>query len=84
MFKQNCCNKVPMGCCERQIVEQVVEPTMTKCVERNFMHEVPHVCPMHTHVVNKHIYHHTYTPQYTCSEENVVINNDCGSCCNFR
>ena len=42
-----------------------------------------HVCPMHTHVVNRHIYNHTYTPQYTCSEENQVINNDCGKCSGF-
>lgn len=42
-----------------------------------------HVCPIHTHVVNRHIYNHTYTPQYTCSEENQVINNDCGKCSGF-
>lgn len=39
-----------------------------------------HCCPIHTHVINKHIYTHTYTPQYTCDEEDVVINNDCGGC----
>ncbi len=39
-----------------------------------------HCCPIHTHVINKHIYTHTYTPKYTCDEENVVINNDCGGC----
>lgn len=42
-----------------------------------------HVCPIHTHVINKHIYTHRYTPQYTTSEENVVINNDCGNCNQF-
>ena len=42
-----------------------------------------HVCPIHTHVINKHIYNHTYTPEYSCSEENQVINNDPGSCCGF-
>lgn len=35
---------------------------------------------MHTHVINRHIYKHTYTPQYTCSEENQVCNIDCGKC----
>lgn len=39
-----------------------------------------HVCPMHTHVINRHIYNHTYTPQFTCSEETQIINNDCGKC----
>jgi len=62
----------------------ITEPTVTNCVEKEFYHEVPHVCPIHTHVINKHIYNHTYTPQYSCSEENQIINNDCGSCCNFR
>lgn len=42
-----------------------------------------HVCPIHTHVVNKHIYNHTYRPEYTCSEENVVVNNDCNKCSGF-
>lgn len=60
----------------------VTEPTITKCIEKEFYHEVPHVCPIHTHTINKHIYTHTYTPQYSCSEEDVVINNDCGSCGN--
>ena len=42
-----------------------------------------HVCPIHTHTINKHIYKHTYTPQYTCSEEEQVCNLDCGKCSGF-
>lgn len=80
MFKGDCCNRVNDGCMEREIVE----PAINKCIEKEFYHEVPHVCPIHTHVINRHIYKHTYTPQYSCSEENQVINDDCGSCCNFR
>ena len=75
-----CCNNMNQGCMEREIVE----PTINKCIEKEYYHEVPHVCPIHTHVVNKHIYKHTYTPQYSCSEENQVYNEDCGSCCNFQ
>jgi len=71
MNNMNCCNEM-----EREIIE----PTITKCVEKDFFHEVPHVCPIHTHVINRHVYRHTYTPQYSCSEENQIINNDCGSC----
>jgi len=74
-----CCN-MNTGCMEREIVE----PTINKCIEKEYYHEVPHVCPIHTHVINKHIYKHTYTPQYSCSEENQVYNEDCGSCCNFE
>ena len=72
-----CCN-MNTGCMEREIVE----PTINKCIEKEYYHEVPHVCPIHTHVIN--IYKHTYTPQYSCSEENQVYNEDCGSCCNFE
>ena len=81
LFNKGCCGQ-PMnqGCMEREIVE----PTINKCIEKEFYHEVPHVCPIHTHVINKHIYKHTYTPQYSCSEENQVYNEGCGSCCNFQ
>lgn len=82
MCNRGCgCNRMDMN---RTCMGQIVEPTINKCIEKEFYHEVPHVCPIHTHVINRHIYKHTYTPQYTCSEENQVINNDCGSCCNFQ
>ena len=42
-----------------------------------------HVIPVHTHVINRHIYNHTYKPEYTCSEENQIINNECGCRNNF-
>ncbi len=86
MFNRNCCQKNNMfkcGCGEREVANQVIEPTITKCVQKDFYHEVPHICPIHTHVINRHIYNHTYTPQYTCSEENQVVNNDCGKCSGF-
>ena len=72
----NCC----MNNYDDRQMQPIQEPTVTNCVEREFYHEVPHCCPFHTHIINKHIYTHTYTPQYSCSEENVVINNDCGGC----
>ncbi|MBR1717740.1 MAG: hypothetical protein IJ715_00555 [Bacilli bacterium] len=62
---------------------QVIEPTINKCIEKEFYHEVPHVCPIHTHVINKHIYKHTYRPEYSCSEECQNMNIDCGKCSNF-
>ena len=43
-----------------------------------------HVCPIHTRIINHHIYKHTYRPCYTCSEENVCSSIQCGSCCQFR
>lgn len=65
-----------MGC-------PIVEPTITKCIQREFCHQVPHVCPVHTHVVNRHIFNHTYAPQYSCSEENQAINVGNTGCCGF-
>ena len=87
MFNQNCCNQnnnnmFGRQCCQRQ-VQEVIEPTINKCIQKDFYHEVPHICPIHTHVINRHIYNHTYTPRYTCSEENQVVNNDCGKCSGF-
>ena len=55
-----------------------------RVVHRTFVHEVPHTCPIHTRIINHHVYKHTYRPVYTCSEENVCSNVECGSCCNFR
>ncbi len=84
-------NNMMDGCCQSQNMDmnmcdnerEIVEPMVNKCIEREFVHEVPHICPINTHIINKHIYNHTYTPCYTCTEENQVINNDCGNCCGF-
>ncbi len=62
----------------------IVEPGRERVVNRTFVHEVPHVCPMNTRIINNHIYRHTYQPRYTCCEENVVTQQQCGSCCQFR
>ena len=61
------------------IMEQVQE----RVVHRTFEHVVPHVCPVRTRIINHHVYKHTYRPQYTCCEENVCENVQCGSCCNY-
>ena len=62
----------------------VVEPGWERVVQRNIVHEVKHICPMNTRIINNHIFRHTYQPRYTCCEENVVTNQQCGSCCDFR
>lgn len=84
MFNKRCCDRQNMGCCMPMDCgcqsQPIIEPCINKCVEREFCHQVPHVCPIHTHVINRHIYQHTYTPQYSTSEENQVINIDNGSC----
>ena len=62
----------------------IIEPGRERVVQRNIVHEVKHVCPINTRIINNHIYRHTYQPRYTCCEENVVTNQQCGSCCDFR
>ena len=66
------------------MMDTIVEPMINNCVEKDFYCEVPHVCPINTHTINRVHYVHTYTPKYTCTEETQVFNDDCGSCCNFR
>lgn len=62
----------------------IVEPMKERVIYKNIYHTVPHVCPINTKVINNHIYRHTYEPRYTCCEENVVSNEQCGSCCDFN
>ncbi len=61
----------------------IVEPPIERCVKRDLCHEVKHICPIHTRIINNHIVRHTYSPQFTCSEQNVVTNLQLGSCCDF-
>lgn len=62
----------------------IIEPMQQRVINRTIMHEVPHICPMQTKIVNHHVYKHTYQPSYSCCEENVCSEIQCGSCCNFR
>jgi len=62
----------------------VMEPMRERQVHRTIMHDVQHVCPIRTRVINHHVFSHTYRPAYSCCEENVCSEIQCGSCCNFR
>ena len=68
------------GCKMQPVYEQPIE----KCVHRTICHEVPHVCPINTRIINHHVYRHTYSPCYSCCEENQVSQVNEGSCCCFR
>ena len=68
-----CPTAAPMMCAP------IYECPQERCVHRQIVHEVPHVQPINTRIINHHIYRHTYTPCYTCTEENEVCNvNACG------
>ena len=57
----------------------IYECPQERCIHKQIIHEVPHIQPINTRIINHHIYRHTYTPCYTCSEENEFCNvNACG------
>lgn len=78
-----CCCTAPTSCCTGTVLPPVYECGQERQIHRSIIHEVPHVCPVNTRIINHHIYRHTYSPCYTCCEENVVCNVQEGSCCNF-
>jgi hypothetical protein len=59
----SCCNKDVIMCCP------IMECPNVRCCHRVINYEVPHIIPCHTTMVNHHIYHHTYQPSYSYSEE---------------
>lgn len=61
----------------------VYECPQERCIHRQIVHEVPHVCPVNTRIINHHIYKHTYSPCYTCTEENEVCNIQDNCPCKF-
>lgn len=71
MMSSSCCSPIQ-------------EAVKERCVHRTIVHEVPHVCPIRTRIINHHVYKHTYRPEYSCCEENTVSNVQCGSCNQFR
>ena len=82
-FNNNCCFE--QTCCMQENncgCDPIVEQPIERCIERNICHKVEHICPINTRIINNHIYEHTYTPQYTCTEENIVTNIDPGCCAN--
>ena len=65
------------------VCSPIYECPEERVIHREFIHEVPHVCPVNTRIINHHIYKHTYSPCYTCCEENEICNVTEGCCNNF-
>lgn len=85
MNRKCCCPTNPcvepnVECCQ---MGPIMEKPIEKCVQKDIIHEVEHICPINTRVINNHIYKHVYIPQYTCCEEDVVTNLDDCSCNNM-
>lgn len=67
-------------CCE---MPPVYECPQERVCHREIVHNVQHICPINTRIINHHIYRHTYAPCYSSCEENTCCNVYEGSCCNF-
>lgn len=85
MNRKCCCPTNPcvepnVECCQ---MGPIMEKPIEKCVQKDIIYEVEHICPINTRVINNHIYKHVYIPQYTCCEEDVVTNVDDCSCNNM-
>lgn len=62
--------------CQDVMESPIIERPVEKCVQKDIVHEVQHICPINTRIINNHIYKHVYVPQYSCCEEDVVTNLD--------
>ena len=51
--------------------QPVVKCPIEKVCHRDIHHKVTHIQPIHTRIINRHIYNHCCVPQFTCSEENI-------------
>ena len=65
------------GCVQNPIYECPQE----RVCHRYICHEVPHIMPCNTRIINHHVYKHTFTPAYTCCEENEYSNVYEPRCC---
>ncbi len=69
-----------MQCCP-SMCPPIMECPQERCCHRYICHEVPHVIPCNTRIINHHVYRHTFTPSYTCCEENEFSNVYEPRCC---
>lgn len=69
-------SEIGVGC------DPIVEVPCERVCHREICHNVEHIQPINTRIINHHIYHHTFKPCYTCCEENEVCNiYDQNPCC---
>ena len=69
---------MPIGGC---MSTPIYECPQERVCHRYICHEVPHVMPCNTRIINHHVFRHTFTPEYTCCEENVCENIYGPRCC---
>jgi len=78
MAMGSCC---PMDSCMPTMCPPVYECPQERVCHRTINYEVPHMIPCHTRMINHHVYHHSYTPCYSYSEEDEYSNVYGNRCC---
>ena len=68
--KENMCQGEMFNTCCMPVEEIPRE----RCMHRYICYNVPHIVPCNTRIINHHVFRHTYQPNFTCCEENVVSN----------
>lgn len=62
--------------------DPIIECPCERVVNRQFCHQIQHIQPIHTRIINNHVYNHSFVPQYTCCEENRICHvYDQNPCC---
>lgn len=72
----SCCNMTAPTMCP-----PIYECPKERICHRTINYEVPHMIPCHTKMINHHVYHHTYQPCYSYSEEDEYANVYDNRCC---
>lgn len=77
---------MPNACCQMPTCAPTMCPPIYECPQERVCHrtinyEVPHMIPCHTKMINHHVYHHSYTPCYSYSEQDEVTNVYGNRCC---
>lgn len=85
-FNMNTMNTMPYGSCCPMPSCTTMCPPVYECPQERVCHrtinyEVPHMIPCHTKMINHHVYHHSYTPCYSYSEEDEYSNVYGNRCC---
>ncbi len=81
MQMPNCCPSCPMDPCMPTMCPPIYECPQERVCHRTINYEVPHMIPCHTRMINHHVYHHSYTPCFSYSEEDEYSNVYQNRCC---
>ena len=50
-------NNRKCGCEMSNMCGPIMEAPIEKCIQKNIVHEVEHICPINTKIINNHIFH---------------------------